>query len=117
MRCPRCLVLVATALRHYDTTLGVWQCRESNAQIWATCPGCGDRGDAAHIAACSSIRLRQIFADGATWLLLVLDLQLQRRGRPDFDRMREAIDYAARRTTWATTWALVPNARTYRRDV
>lgn len=103
MRCPRCLVLVGAALAHYDDKIGAWQCRESNVQIFATCPGCGDRGDAAHIAACSAGRMRRTFGDGATWLMLVVELQLHRRGCVDFDRLMRAIDHASKRTTSATT--------------
>lgn len=69
---------------------------------YATCPGCGDRSDAAHIAACVAlVRAGQAqehrtarlagWLQGARYVVRVMRLQLQRRGAVDFDRLDDAI--------------------------
>jgi hypothetical protein len=104
VRCPRCLVIVGVALAHFDDDHGTWQCRENNAQIYATCPGCGDRGDAAHIAACSGNATQVAFCDGALWLLLLVELQRYRRGDVDFGNLLAAVAHQermAKRHRWS----------------
>lgn len=64
--------------------------------LHAHCPGCGDRGDAAHIAACAYARMLRPFTDGALWLLLVVEKQLHRRGVVDWGRLMSAVAHCER---------------------
>lgn len=57
------------------------------------CPGCGDRGDASHIAACMTLARARSFGDGALWAILLVEKQLARRGRVDWSRLLQAISY------------------------
>jgi len=59
----------------------------------ARCPGCRDLGDAAHIAACMSLARARSFGDGALWAILLVEKQIARRGRVDWDRLLRAISY------------------------
>jgi hypothetical protein len=65
--------------------------------IYARCPGCGDKGDAEHIAACAEQKIRATFFDGAMWCLLIVEKQVKRRGEIDWSRLMSAIDYADRK--------------------
>lgn len=64
--------------------------------IYARCPGCGDWGDAEHIAACAETKIRAAFGDGAMWCLLIVEKQVARRGEIDWSRLLGAIEYADR---------------------
>lgn len=58
---------------------------------YVRCPGCGDHGDAAHIAACTAAKLESIYQDGAIAALLIAEKQLHRRGSIDFMRLVDAV--------------------------
>lgn len=63
------------------------------------CPGCGDAGDAAHIAACMVLRGDELTARGwkrgADYVLAMAKTQIGRRGAVDVQAIADAIEAVA----------------------
>lgn len=62
----------------------------------AMCPGCGDRGDAAHMSACVVLKRDRLRADGwlagAMHVISLVRVQLGRRGSVDVAKLVEAVE-------------------------
>lgn len=63
---------------------------------YAKCPGCGDRGDLAHIVACVRLKEDEIIARGwragAEFVLEMVKTQIGRRGAVDVATLADAIE-------------------------
>jgi len=70
----------------------------------ARCTGCGDLGDAAHIAACASARISRAMRDGAELVLRMAETQLRRRGSTDIAALRTAISRMELPPTHGRAW-------------
>lgn len=65
-------------------------------KMYATCPGCGQRGDVAHLAACRVERKDaadiEAWYRGATYALAMVRTQVGRRGAVDMGKLVDAIE-------------------------
>lgn len=68
---------------------------------YARCPGCGDMGDVSHVVACVGLSMsrratwdatvyRSGVESGAIGLLFIVEKQMNRRGRIDWDTLTKA---------------------------
>jgi len=57
----------------------------------ANCPGCGARGDVAHVAACAGARLADARREGAAQLLEMAHRQIERRGTVEVSRLAAVV--------------------------
>lgn len=94
--CPTCGAL-GILLAGHDVVAREWRYADRPSHV--KCPGCGDGGDAAHIAACVHLAKDQLAGDGwergARYVVGLVKTQVGRRGEVDFIALDEAIEAVA----------------------